>query len=89
MDVFVNTQNGFELAEEDLKIRGPGEFFGTRQHGIPEFKIVDLIHDAKIIPLARKEAFNIFQDGIFDKGDHIKLIEEEIMKRYGKKMEVN
>lgn len=82
MDVFVKTQNGFELAEEDLKIRGPGEFFGTRQHGMPEFKIVDLIHDAKIVPLARKEAFNIFQDGTLNKDNYIRLIEEEIKKIY-------
>lgn len=57
MDVFVKTQDGFKLAEEDLKIRGPGEFFGTRQHGMPEFKVVDLIRDARVIPVARKEAF--------------------------------
>ncbi|MFH1287584.1 MAG: ATP-dependent DNA helicase RecG [bacterium] len=82
INVFVKTQDGFELAEEDLKIRGPGEFFGTRQHGLPEFKIVDLIRDAKVVPVARKEAFNIFQNETCGKNNHILLIEKEIKERY-------
>ncbi|MEW6087285.1 MAG: ATP-dependent DNA helicase RecG [bacterium] len=89
MDVFVKTQNGFELAEEDLKMRGPGEFFGTRQHGMPEFKIADLIHDAKIIPLAKKEAFDFLKNGTFVKNNYILLIEKEIEQRYNKKPEAN
>ncbi|WP_081857294.1 ATP-dependent DNA helicase RecG [Tumebacillus flagellatus] len=55
MKAMVATQDGFVLAEKDLHLRGPGEFFGVRQSGIPEFKIGDLLQDAKIMEVARQE----------------------------------
>ncbi|MCB0177946.1 MAG: ATP-dependent DNA helicase RecG [Anaerolineae bacterium] len=54
------TTNGFELAESDLKMRGPGEFFGTRQSGLPDLKLVQLT-DVKLLELARQEAQIIFE----------------------------
>jgi ATP-dependent DNA helicase RecG len=51
--------DGFEIAEEDLKIRGPGDFMGTRQSGLPILKIANLIRDIKILGIARKEAFSL------------------------------
>jgi ATP-dependent DNA helicase RecG len=54
------TNDGFELAEHDLQMRGPGEFFGTRQSGLPDLKLVKLT-DAKLLELARKEAQLIFE----------------------------
>jgi ATP-dependent DNA helicase RecG len=56
LDAMVNTQNGFELAELDLRMRGPGEFFGTRQAGLPEFRVADLIRDRKLLEIAKFEA---------------------------------
>ncbi len=56
LDVMVATQDGFEIAEQDLKIRGPGEFFGTRQAGMPEFKAADLLEDEDLLRAARAEA---------------------------------
>jgi ATP-dependent DNA helicase RecG len=50
------TQDGFEIAEKDLEIRGPGEFFGTRQAGMPEFKVANLIEDEDLLQSAREEA---------------------------------
>ena len=50
------TNNGFQIAEADLNIRGPGEFFGTRQSGVPNFKIANIIHDASLLESAKKEA---------------------------------
>jgi ATP-dependent DNA helicase RecG len=52
----VATQNGFELAELDLQQRGPGEFFGTRQTGLPEFRVANLLRDRAVLELAKSEA---------------------------------
>src|SRR5437762_8808988 len=52
----VGTTDGFKIAEVDLKLRGPGEFFGTRQTGIPAFRIANLIRDQKILEWAKREA---------------------------------
>jgi ATP-dependent DNA helicase RecG len=56
LDAMVRTQNGFELAELDLQQRGPGEFFGTRQAGLPEFRVANLIRDRAVLELAKNEA---------------------------------
>jgi len=56
LDAMVRTQNGFELAELDLQQRGPGEFFGTRQAGLPEFRVANLARDREILELAKIEA---------------------------------
>jgi ATP-dependent DNA helicase RecG len=56
LDAMVRTQNGFELAEIDLQQRGPGEFFGTRQAGLPEFRVANLARDREILELAKAEA---------------------------------
>jgi len=52
----VRTQNGFELAELDLQLRGPGEFFGTRQAGIPDFRVANLVRDRTLLELAKTES---------------------------------
>jgi len=56
LDAMVRTQNGFELAELDLEQRGPGEFFGTRQTGLPEFHVANLARDRELLELAKSEA---------------------------------
>lgn len=53
--VMTETTDGFKIAEEDLAIRGPGEFFGTRQHGLPEFKVANLIRDWEVLEMVRAE----------------------------------
>ena len=59
MKIMTETTNGFVLAEEDLKMRGSGEIFGTRQSGIPEFQVADLVEDYPILEEARKVASQI------------------------------
>jgi ATP-dependent DNA helicase RecG len=56
------TTDGFRIAEEDLAIRGPGEFFGIRQSGLPDFRVAHVVRDAPILIEARKEAFRIIQE---------------------------
>jgi ATP-dependent DNA helicase RecG len=56
LQAMVGTQNGFEIAELDLQQRGPGEFFGTRQAGIPNFRVANLLRDRDVLELARKQA---------------------------------
>ena len=55
LGAMVETQDGFALAELDLKQRGPGEFFGTRQAGMPEFRVADLLRDREMLELAKSE----------------------------------
>ena len=57
LETMVGTTDGFKIAEVDLKLRGPGDFFGTKQSGMPEFKIANIVDDRDLLMLARKEAF--------------------------------
>ena len=56
------TNDGFQIAEEDLALRGPGEFFGIRQSGFPDFRVAHLVRDTPILIEARKEAFRLIQE---------------------------
>jgi len=62
LEVLESTSDGFKVAEEDLRLRGPGEFFGTRQHGLPELKVADLIEDFDLLRMARRDAFEIIRE---------------------------
>jgi ATP-dependent DNA helicase RecG len=63
MRIMCETDNGFRIAEEDLRLRGPGELMGTRQHGVPEFRIANLMKDIKIITAAREDAARWLREG--------------------------
>ena len=58
LNIMTQTNDGFVIAEKDLQLRGPGEFLGTRQSGLPDMIIADIVNDAKILELARTEAIN-------------------------------
>ncbi len=78
LSVIESTQDGFILAEEDLKLRGPGEFFGTRQSGLPDLKMAKL-SDVPILEMAREEATRLFaEDPKLQKPEHRALYEELI-----------
>lgn len=59
LKIMCETSDGFKIADEDLKLRGPGDFFGSRQHGLPEFKIADIMSDMKVLRQAQQAARDI------------------------------
>jgi ATP-dependent DNA helicase RecG len=62
LGALVATASGFEIAEMDLRLRGPGEFFGTRQHGLPEFKLADLSAESELLLQAKDDALELLQN---------------------------
>jgi ATP-dependent DNA helicase RecG len=61
LDIMARSNDGFKIAEKDLEIRGPGEFFGTRQSGLPDLKAASLLRDYKLLEIARKQAFVLIE----------------------------
>lgn len=66
MRIMTETTNGFELSEQDLKLRGPGDFFGKKQSGVPEFKVADMVHDYRALETARKDAEEIIETNLLE-----------------------
>jgi ATP-dependent DNA helicase RecG len=66
MRIMTETTNGFELSEQDLKLRGPGDFFGKKQSGVPEFKVADMIHDYRALETARNDAAEIIEQNLLE-----------------------
>jgi len=79
LDLIENIQDGFELAEEDLKLRGPGEFFGTRQSGLPDLRMARL-SDVKLLEMARAEAIRLFDGDPGLKQPEHKLLSAELAR---------
>jgi len=82
IDAMLKTQDGFKIAEEDLEIRGPGEFFGTRQHGLPELKIGNIIADRDIMEIAKKEAFDLIHNDRFLRKTEHSLLRERLKEKF-------
>ena len=84
----LNSNDGFFIAEEDLRIRGPGDFLGTRQSGLPTLRVADLVRDLKLIDPARKEAFRLIDnDPELQAPEHEKL-KTELKKFIGDRMDL-
>ena len=88
IQAMIRTNNGFRIAEADLHIRGPGEFFGTRQSGIPNFKIANIIHDATLLEAAKKEAESLIKaDPVLNAPVH-QLLKRMLQKHWRGNLEI-
>ena len=72
------TNDGFEISETDLKLRGPGEFFGTKQHGIPELKIANLYRDTEILKEAQKASKKLLEEDRELSKEENRLLKEKV-----------
>jgi len=79
----LETQNGFKIAERDLEIRGPGDFLGTRQSGLPEFQLANIVKDITILETARRAAYDVVAKDLQLSLPENRLLRSEILKRFG------
>lgn len=77
LETMVATTDGFKIAEVDLELRGPGEIFGTRQSGLPDLQIANLVQDAPLLELARKEAF-----ALVESDPHLRHPDHTVIRQY-------
>ncbi len=83
LEVMTRSNNGFEIAEHDLRLRGPGELFSTRQHGLPDLKIANIIDDYELLVMARKNAFELVRsDPMLTKSEHTN-IRRALLTKFG------
>ena len=88
LKVMEETNDGFKIAEEDLKIRGPGDFLGTRQSGLPDFRIANILTDSSLLQKARDEAFKLIKSDPELEMDEHKGLHEIINARWKGRMEL-
>lgn len=87
MSIMEETTDGFKISEKDLEIRGPGEFFGTRQHGLPELKVANIFKHMKILKIAQQEArYIISEDPKLNNYENEK-IKKKILKKFENRLE--
>ncbi|MDO9547625.1 MAG: helicase-related protein, partial [Candidatus Marinimicrobia bacterium] len=86
LGIINGTTDGFEISEQDLKLRGPGEFYGTRQHGFPKMKIADLLVDKELLKLARREAFMLIKNDSHLRRPDYSNVREHLIQNYAEYM---
>ncbi len=88
LDALVRSTDGFVIAEEDLRIRGPGEFFGFRQWGMPEFRVANLLRDAELLQQAREEALALLKQDPQLKLPVHRVLREAMLRRWETKLDL-
>ncbi|MFD1885247.1 ATP-dependent DNA helicase RecG [Paenibacillus wenxiniae] len=81
MRAMTETDDGFEVSRRDLELRGPGEFFGTRQSGLPEFKIADMVSDFEVLEIARDDAARLVNHEFFWTSPEYELLREYLARQ--------
>ena len=88
LEALVRSNDGFVIAEEDLRIRGPGEFFGLRQWGMPEFRVANIVRDADLLQQARQEAFALLKMDQDLKAPAHQKLREAMLRKWQEKLEL-
>jgi ATP-dependent DNA helicase RecG len=88
LETMVRTQDGFEIAEKDLELRGPGEFFGTKQAGMPSLRVANIIRDRELLEAAKREARAVLEGPNKDISQEeinraVKYLQAHWNRRYG------
>lgn len=86
LEIMERSNDGFEIAEHDLKLRGPGELLSSRQHGLPDMKIANIIDDMELLQMARKDAFELVEkDPMLTSANH-KNIRAELIRKFSESL---
>ncbi len=88
MKVMQSTNDGFIISEKDLELRGSGEFFGTKQHGLPEFKIANLFEDMEALKMVQSLAIKILQKDPKLEKEENKLLKQMVKEKFGNRIEI-
>lgn len=89
MEIMCASNDGFYISEEDLKLRGPGDFFGTRQHGLPELKIANLFKDMKILKKSKAAADKILEEDKYLQKEENRPMAEKIREMFKENIAMN
>ena len=87
-EIMVNSSDGFTIAEEDLKLRGPGEIFGTRQHGLPELNIADLVKHVDVLERVKEVALDILEEDPYLRDPENQVLRERVQKMFGENIQL-